>query len=259
MKKLLSVVLFAILALPRTAFPALPVEVDTRWEKLRRLPTKEYKPAVIAFKKGLKETASADRQLAIKTFGAVEDFRVIDELKKLFSHPDGSIRNTAVDAMGAIRDYRAAKELTRAIARFNVARGDRKPLISILTSLARLEYWEASLKIKKLLKSPHADVKEAACLTLAALIPAQYVPDIIKAYEKDKKDLVKAEKRKDEKLKKDLQTMINAEFRALRTITGESFDDPGDYKKWWSRNRGIFEAYGGIREGFTPRPIKKPK
>jgi HEAT repeat protein len=258
MKRIMPVILLVLLAISRPAFSGL-LDPEDKWDRLGKLPAKEYKEALKAFKEGLEKEKSEDKITAVKTFGAVEDSRVIDELGKLFKDRDAKVRLAAAEALVSIRDLRSASLLTRQLKKFKNSKPDAKMVAVILVGLGRLNYKPSCPKMADMLDHTDPVVKEAACYALADIVPVQYVPEIIKQYEEDKEDLAKAEERKDDKSKKDLEKIVNAEFRALRTITGESFSDPDDYRKWWRKNRGLYEPYGGLREGVTPKPIKTKK
>lgn len=255
---ILPLVLLASVAISGSALSGL-LDPEDKWDRLGKLSAKEYKEALTAFKEGLQKENAKDKTTAIKTFGAVEDSRVIDEIGKLFKDRDANVRLAAAEALVSIRDLRSATLLTRQIRKFEKSKPDAKALAVILIGLGRLNYKPACGKIVDMLDSDDPMVKEAACSSLSDTVPLQYVPEIMKHYEKDKEELEKAEKRKDDSKKTDLQKMINAEFRALRTITGESFSEPEDYKKWWRMNRGLYNPYGGMKEGVTPKPIKTKK
>jgi hypothetical protein len=258
MRRILPLTVLLLVFTPGLVLSGL-IDKDDQWDRLGKLPHKEYREALKTFKEGLEKEKAEDRKTAIKTFGALEDYRVIRELAKLFKNRDGNVRLAAAEALVTIRDYRAASELTSQIRRFKRSKADSKTLATIVVGLGRLNYRPAASKIADLLDSHDPALTEAACRALADIVPVQYVPAIIKQYEEDKEELEKAEKRKDNKRKKDLERATNAEFRALRSITGESFSDPSDFKKWWRKNAALFEAYGGLKDGAKPRPIKAKK
>lgn len=221
---------------------------------LGRLPDNEWKEVYKKFRKGMRAKDYAERRLAIMKLGDVDDYRVISELKRVTQgRYHYGLRALAARALGRIEDPRALEALLLC-ARSGLP---STVLPAVLEALGNFKDPKAVPVLKKNIRSANARVSASAIEALGKIKPRDLVIDIIQIFAKYDAQLKRgkiSEKRRDE-----YSTIRLSAHTALKEITGQYFETPTEYLKWWKENAKNFAPHGGLKPKKEGNPRKKKK
>jgi len=183
-----------------------------------------------------------ERQSAVENLGKVEDLRIVPELRRVVtSDKDRDVRLAAVAALARIKEPSAADALLGALKDCQ----SEEMLTAVLDALGEQGLPKSAQAVASYMNNSKVAVAVSAIRAVGKIVPKELVPRIIEIYRKSEAGLKDANL-SDEKEERCAQ-LSAAALSALNEITGQQFESPKEYEKWWAENAKRFGPFGGLK------------